>query len=1403
MRPTSFSPGSAQPGYAGLDQEPDTEILNIARILIAAGWDGENQEPFTPTPLKTLQGYHVEFKIDDFPKIQEVVRAHLHPRQQSSESGPAIPSRHVRHFSRTSTENVAGAKATEESSPVNETGSYAGQLELLRKHLNSLGNPYLVRTIYGKLETFLGRPIDVSEKEKLAAAFEDENLPLETRGHFKAMLSSLVDRATADLDQLDEQLREIRKDIQELTDKLKQSNAKILQEYEGWEDLERLLSLPACMAMKDLFFRKLMKVINQEGPDQLRDYVKMLGEINNLNVAKLNEQLTASGYEYDLDTLLGEIIEKKPKNKEGIVTYWHHPVEFFTDKTIYITDTSGKSYYGVIVRCKRNADQTLTFTLQDKTEITVPPRYRVRITEIHSYKLWTAILNGTLTEGEVFTLEHAQDTDHSDSVDPGRYKLVKPKFIKGGLLSDDSYQFELWDAATDTQKYLIKGDLRSNAVYQMTVQTWNPAKRKFVKHEMNKGYEAFNRSHLAAKRETYELTGIDETNAEELVIIKDEPNDDKEKLRRLAQVKQQFNEILTDFLGTQNQELLEELLDNFHKNSLQSIDPAIVDKKNPELARKLKALSQKYYDALMITRTVPDILKQVILEANYVRLVHKTDNIVIARTMALLKDAYLHIDLIHGKPLVLVMGNTGSGKSTAISALMGAPLQEFVNQVGETVVEIPEDRKAKYPKIGQSIGTSETIYTQGFPLPNTEVILGDCPGFNDTRGGDYELCTNLSIDQAVAEARAVQSVVVVLPANAFLVDKGNVIIELVNTVRERFPRTLDIDNIEQNERVFLLITKQNQAQSEVVRKLKDGTRFKELVNEAQRQIDDLQRGGADLDSFEVQSLLRRQKVWKAIQQMHLRKKIDFIDTKNQRQKIELTKKYTEGTPPLDKKFYAPAMAGDYMHKKFGDTVQMSAHTWSQLIFDQYLKTIPEAIEVSRVERKKKEDRLVELQGERELRLKSADALGKEMEDYAAFIAILKQHGTQVVDAELRQQLLAKAAQHSNDKLDREKAELIATDAALERKNEKLRQTQAEIVDLEARVADTQGKIDRIKASIQPLEVGEKVTLLYHHEFHPEYEMGMRVWKSDQARDDAYRRGYEQDSDYDPSKAYKIKAKDLRGKTASLAFIERQYRLVPSDPAQRDIFLATGQGGGYIARVDGLRYRIDKVCRPMPDGKKIAYGYEFDWDGGQMPWIKITHTIPNHEYYYATIVNLKAELDLLEKALITLNKQLNGGETITGAKQTKRVLEAEIQDLNQKKAGHAAKIKQLEDELASEQAMDLLIETQKKLEEAKVEKAKLEDTKVLDEKIANVKLEIEAEKKNGESLQIKLRNLAIIIVTQWDSVVLLRKFADLVVGPKTSEITQTNSTIESCEAFIRMFDEKKEEILTKIKAAHGF
>lgn len=86
------------------------------------------------------------------------------------------------------------------------------------------------------------------------------------------------------------------------------------------------------------------------------------------------------------------------------------------------------------------------------------------------------------------------------------------------------------------------------------------------------------------------------------------------------------------------------------------------------------------------------------------------------------------------------------------------------------------------------------------------VVLCDNPGFHDTRGTEYEICTSMSLDLAVEKSKSLRAIVLIIPYGNFINDKANAVLALVETMKQRFPEILE-KGTESHKAFHILITK--------------------------------------------------------------------------------------------------------------------------------------------------------------------------------------------------------------------------------------------------------------------------------------------------------------------------------------------------------------------------------------------------------------------------------------------------------------------------------------------------------------------------------------------------------------------------------------------------------------------
>ena len=127
------------------------------------------------------------------------------------------------------------------------------------------------------------------------------------------------------------------------------------------------------------------------------------------------------------------------------------------------------------------------------------------------------------------------------------------------------------------------------------------------------------------------------------------------------------------------------------------------------------------------------------------------------------------------KTAVLVVGRTGSGKSTAIAGLQGAPLIKTAEGI---TLNAPSSKAHRYPIIGLQPFDSETSYPALFSAKSGLVFV-DTPGLKDTDGGDYEMVHSVTLECTIKSIQTHRVLVVLVHDDISPACKGNKFRELM------------------------------------------------------------------------------------------------------------------------------------------------------------------------------------------------------------------------------------------------------------------------------------------------------------------------------------------------------------------------------------------------------------------------------------------------------------------------------------------------------------------------------------------------------------------------------------------------------------------------------------------------
>jgi len=158
------------------------------------------------------------------------------------------------------------------------------------------------------------------------------------------------------------------------------------------------------------------------------------------------------------------------------------------------------------------------------------------------------------------------------------------------------------------------------------------------------------------------------------------------------------------------------------------------------------------------------------------------------------------------------------------------------------------------------------------------------------------------------------------------------------------------------------------------------------------------------------------------------------------------------------------------------------------------------------------------------------------------------------------------------------------------------------------------------------------------------------------------------------------------------------------------------------------------------GKKLVIQYKINFHIGQdLPFIKITHTIPNHKFHADSIINLDSEINILQSK-ITINKKYLEDEKKKIDRETKDFIdlasEIDILEVEYKKI---SKVKTLE--LRKAQILEKIDNNTENLKKYKAQISKKEDDIKEDESI------IVSEKDNLLRLKNEHKKLALLIFDQ--------------------------------------------------------
>ncbi len=946
-------------------------------------------------------------------------------------------------------------------------------------------------------------------------------------------------------------------------------------------------------------------------------------------------------------------------------------------------------------------------------------------------------------------------------------------------------------------------------------------------------------------------------------LRKSAPNPERERLKMIEAIHEKQRELIAYLTGNQaKSDLIKSLneLTTHHlidKESISQAKEAEIDeltalnklRSDPKVTRLLEEICVLYQSMASSEDITPEsiriqsvsILIESILDAGYRQVIpkEKKDAIRNLNTLRILEETFEHIDRLNGKDLIMFLGNTGAGKSTSINYFSGIPLTTVKTAYGETRLIVDEKRRAKRkinpehcPQIGSSLGVSETVHVQGYPIvrppkkpekggnlldyPGT--LLCDTPGFRDTRGIDYELSAKVSIEQAVRGARDIRAIVLTLPYESFLVDRASAVVKLMEDLEQRVPHILDDTSL--NTSIFLLITKHSvhkNAETGIEDKLK------QLCDEAQNQL----RNSSDKESYKLAMDKQKVAIWTLLQRMKNQGRICFIDAEDKLGRKDILRSYMHA-PGIPKGRFSRFLDREDILKRFSYCTQVVTGSYLDFIMIPFLEALPEKIQKTEQTVKDEKEKIRRLQ---EQKIKTESDIQDNNEEIASLTMQLAELDNRVVessdqrvvessdqmDAELRQRWQKIVEKIKQEVAEQRQRNIAQYKANISREEKEIHKKQASIKKLKGEVDSAENGIRVREEKIRAWSEGsENITLWHYDERSPDDRINFFRPKEN-ARKDAIREVRHIKEDEIEKRGH-FTAGDYVGKLVHSALIERKYRVIPEDEEHKSRFMSGQSAGGYTAIMKGHKMTIHPNYQPnaTSDGQKMIYTMLSTWDGEQpLPHGEIVHRMPKHEIYSASIANARGEITFLTRTLGEKRADLASTEKIEKTKKERlKQLKKELSDEND----------QMEKEIAeahknnwNQLQEDIRKEIAKSKKEFNQNLSKLRaNVKNSEKNLEEIGREIEeahkaitTAQKACSSLQWERRRLALILRRQSKTFELLKRFVDFMLDKNSAmNVTSLSRTQgqarlleKQCEKYKKYYDANRSE-LEKAYAGKG-
>ncbi len=1168
------------------------------------------------------------------------------------------------------------------------------------------------------------------------------------------------------------------------------------KEYDLFFGLDRIKKLDADT------LQTLQDFVQKELPNK-SNFISLLRLVGGADLPKMvDEELEKKGPLFDgetwnYQTLLDELFNKKPDQKLYFLHVMNNP-DFFVGNILRIKgDGNLDKIFGEIT-AYHQSERKIDFELIDQVThepvsatILLGLDCQIQGAILRNYVQYP-LLNylGRGGKDEEFKLKVTENPQLPEWIKEGTYKITsntKEENLRNVKISnvdhkECKYKVEIYYQGQDITKAKI------SEIAKKEPQSFEMGSLQ-LKELLKAGYLASEHIPITHKE------------ANEKIII--QPPVRNKQLEKLNKIFDLEKHLINELRKEENLDYLNQSIDHLVNQQLAHItDPSIIKGVKNNIAgfeSRLKTLSDHYKDVNQ-AKSVEQILIKILLETNYQRLIKNIEGLSVSEAMELFTQAYQHIKEIDGKNLIIFIGNTGSGKGTSINNLLKNKLQKITNRWSQEVWELSPNQEG--PEIGHSIGASQTLFVQGYPLKNQiDDILCDTPGLGDTRGLTHEICAKLSIDLAIRHGNP-KAIVITIPYESFLLDKGNPVINLMEEVSEFIPDAFEGKG---KDGIYLLITKHGDYTDQD---------FKELLTahcDSQEQS-----SGQD----KIQEPDKRKSMWNTLSSMQKEGKVHLIQIGNLKRVKELVNKYSESIGLDSIKDFNTLMSSDQKKRDFAQKIELAAHTWTHEILSRYtsgvlkdIKDCEERIQESEIKKKKEEEnieahqktikthneQIASYKVQKEKLVQQQKEIHKNAgRDFtpeggtcdgsictSSFFTELKKQGEAILEDKKRYWTGEKKVCLENIK---------NYEQSIEEYSNVIEKAKTKIEDLKKSIKEKDDKINELSTGNEEIKLDE---LHYSPEQIIEY-----CYTKPGARQEKFLKGEVITADDCENNKYdkQVKAKDYTGSFLHSLKVKKEYLVVPQDPELREQFLKQGiaNEGLYVyeAILKVHNAKLDLGRKASLDGKEVIYYFKTDWVAGEpLPWIEIIHKLPKKEIYRASIINLYPEKEGLKKDL----KFCKTADLRPAQKHLKDV-EAKLKEEKDRLEKYEKEILKLNDQVQFlgissmiEQLTESIQSTEQAITRAQQANQSSQHLKMQEDYL------LKDQEKRRTALEMEKRNLAVVIKERWKIARTLYTLTDLVLKmekERKDKVGKKGNLEEACTAYRTIYEENEGTIAAR-------